>query len=317
MHVNNATASNQRHSPEPIRFIDRCTGKLQIEKVYGGGALKLMYGNGISAKVAGKTLRSFLCRTALASRVVGWYQNLPLTRSMVPKFVAQYGIDTSEFLEATDAYRSFNDFFIRKLKPSARPIALGEKTAIIPADGRYLFYEDIAAADGFWVKGQKFTLEKLFNGHADVAKYAHGSLVIARLCPTDYHRFHFPTECTPSESALINGWLHSVNPLALKQNIHIFSENKRSICTLQTENFGEVLFIEVGATCVGSIHQTYQPGIRQAKGAEKGYFSFGGSSLLLLFAPGAIRFDRDLLDASRQRIEIRCLMGQSMGTAGA
>ena len=138
-------------------------------------------------------------------------------------------------------------------------------------------------------------------------------MVIARLCPIDYHRFHFPFSCTPSKSTLLNGALFSVNPLALKKNIRIFSENKRSLTSLKTDKFGDVLFIEVGATCVGGIFQTYTPNQAVVKGQEKGYFSFGGSSLILLFEPGRIHFDADLIEASKKKIEIRGLLGQSMG----
>src|SRR5262249_52241525 len=109
------------------------------------------------------------------------------------------------------------------------------------------------------------------------------------------------------------GNLYSVNPAAIKKNIDIFAENKRTLCILDSPDFGKVLFMEVGATCVGTIHETYTPGKWTPKGSEKGYFSFGGSSLILFFQPGKIQFDADLLAASAKHIEIKCLMGQSMG----
>ena len=93
---------------------------------------------------------------------------------------------------------------------------------------------------------------------------------------------------------MINGWLYSVNPVAVKKNIQIFTQNKRALCELQTPAFGRVLYMEVGATTVGSIQETYQPGQWQCKGAEKGYFEFGGSALILLFAKNTIQFDEDL-----------------------
>ena len=111
----------------------------------------------------------------------------------------------------------------------------------------------------------------------------------------------------------INGWLYSVNPAAIKKNVKIFAENKRTVCVLDTAAFGKVLFMEIGATCVGAIHETYAAGKVCKKGDEKGYFSFGGSSLILLFEPGTIQFDQDLVDASQKKIEIRGLLGQSMG----
>jgi phosphatidylserine decarboxylase len=101
--------------------------------------------------------------------------------------------------------------------------------------------------------------------------------------------------------------------MALRRNGAILTKNKRSICRLQTEAFGQILYIEVGATNVGSIHQTYTPFVHQEKGAEKGYFSFGASTVLLLFRKQSIQFDSDLLEASQQNLEIKCLMGQRMG----
>ena len=302
---------------EPIRYINRVTGQEEIEKVYGGGALKLMYGNSCASKLIGNPLARLISRTAIVSKVVGWYQELSLTKKSILPFIESYGIDASEFKDPIGSFSCFNDFFIRKLKLSARPVIQDEKSAAIPADARYLFYENISKSCGFLVKGEKFDLAKLLDGKADASRYANGSMAIARLCPTDYHRFHFPIDCVPETAELINGFLYSVNPIALRKNIHIFSENKRNVCRLQSDLFGEVLFLEIGATNVGSIHQTYQPGIFQKKGAEKGYFSFGGSSLILLFEPGKIQFDKDLLEATKQRIEIRCLMGQSMGKATA
>jgi phosphatidylserine decarboxylase len=187
----------------------------------------------------------------------------------------------------------------------------------LPADARYLVFPDIEKADGFWVKGKKFSLIELLQDKSLAERYKNGSMVISRLCPVDYHRFHFPCDCTPKESQLINGPLFSVNPIALKRNIEILSENKRVLTELNTTNFGNVLYIEVGATYVGSIVQTYIPGQSYAKGDEKGYFSFGGSCLILLFEPGKIVFDQDLINASLEKVEVRGLLGQSLGQAGS
>ena len=137
-------------------------------------------------------------------------------------------------------------------------------------------------------------------------------MVMGRLCPSDYHRFHFPCDCTPGPARLINGWLFSVNPWAVRRNVHIFTQNKRAVTELDSKPFGKVLMVEIGATSVGSIQQTYTPGIPQLKGAEKGYFEFGASSLILLFPPGSLTLAPDLLSIS-PHLEIRCLMGQELG----
>lgn len=298
---------------EPIYYFDRTTGKKCEESVYGAKGLRLLYGTGLATTLFGSPLAHILSRIPFFSALYGKLQSHPSSKKKVIPFIKEFGVDTTEFATEVDSYASFNDFFIRRLKPSARPIAADPDVAIIPADGRYLFYQHIDKADGFVVKGEKFDLENLLQDKELAAEYSQGAMVIARLCPTDYHRYHFPFDCIPEETRYINGWLYSVNPIAIKKDIQIFAQNKRTICPLKSPLFGNVLFMEIGATFVGAIHQTYTPFQPYPKGAEKGYFSFGASSLILLFPPNSIRFDQDLLKASAEHVEVRCLMGQPMG----
>ncbi|HRD55118.1 MAG TPA: phosphatidylserine decarboxylase [Parachlamydiaceae bacterium] len=297
-----------------ITYIDRTLKKKCVEKVYGGSALKLLYGDDFISKILGAPLLHALVKYPIFSKIYGWFQKTSSSQKKIKSFIQNFEVDSSEFLLDVDDFQSFNDFFIRKLKLAARPITAGENVAIIPADGRYLFYQNIRETDGFIVKGEKFNLDTLLDDPALASQYDGGSMVIARLCPTDYHRYHFPVDCTPSKAKIINGWLYSVNPIAIKKNIHIFTQNKRALTELKTEKFGTLLFLEIGATSVGTITDTYIPDQFYPKGAEKGYFSFGASSLILLFEPGKITFDEDLLLATKEGFEIRCLMGQKMGT---
>lgn len=298
---------------DAIKYIDRKTGKDEYEQVYGASFLRLLYGNSFFSRLLGSPLSCLIARLPWFSSLYGKLQQCPSSKRKVLPFIKKFNVDITEFATPPDTFESFNDFFIRHLKREARPIAQGNTTAIIPADGRYLFYENISQADGFIVKGKKFSLAKLLQNEKLAQEYAEGSMAIARLCPTDYHRFHFPIDCIPGKSELLNGYLYSVNPAATKRNVEIFTENKRTLCILNTPLFGKVLFLEVGATCVGAIHETYTPGTPYLKGDEKGYFSFGGSSLIIIFPPNTIRFDRDLLAASANHTEILCLMGQHMG----
>ena len=298
-----------------IVFLDRSTKKTLREKVYGEGFLKASYGEYFCSRLLQWLFLPYFAKHPFSSKFYGFLQKTSLSKCKIQPFIEEFEVDSSEFLDSVSSFRSFNDFFIRKLTPEARPIVSGKDVAILPADGRYLVYPNIEKSDGFLVKGKKFSLETFLQSKELADRYAKGSMVIARLCPSDYHRFHFPFNCMPSSSTLINGYLYSVNPIALKKNIDIFSENKREVTSLRTNQFGEVLFIEVGATNVGAIHQTFTPFEPYAKGDEKGYFSFGGSSLVLLFEPGTIQFDQDLIDASSDRIEVRGLMGQSLGRA--
>jgi phosphatidylserine decarboxylase len=140
-------------------------------------------------------------------------------------------------------------------------------------------------------------------------------MLISRLCPVDYHRFHFPVSGLPGSSRGIPGWLYSVNPIALRKNIRYLVVNKRQITVIQSEPFGVVAMIEVGATNVGSIQQSFVPGIPVAKGDEKGFFSFGGSCVITLFQKGRIAFDRDIAEQSAQQIETFAKMGDRLGSA--
>jgi phosphatidylserine decarboxylase len=300
---------------EPIVYFDRASKEKKIEKVYKGGALELLYGTSLLSKLIGAPCVHALARIPFFSAFYGYLQDRPSSAKKVKTFIEEFGLDVSEFAQHPDSFTSFNDFFTRKLTSAARPLASGNQVAIIPADGRYWFYPHFDQADGIIVKGETFDLATLI-GDAELAKrYQQGAMVIARLCPTDYHRYHFPVDCVPGETQLINGWLYSVNPIAIKKNLQIFTQNKRTLCKLQTKEFGTVLFMEIGATCVGAMHQTYTADQTHLKGDEKGYFSFGASSLIVLFEPNTIQFDQDLIEATAQGIEIRCLMGQSMGLA--
>lgn len=289
---------------KPLLYIDRRTGETKQEGIYGESALRFLYGS-----TFGRFVAKIISSTPLFSRAYGWWQTLPLTKRKIPSFVKKYGIDSSEFEKPLDSYPSFNAFFTRKLKPHARPLGNG---IVLPADGRYLFYQNIEKCDGFVVKGKKFDLAQLLRNRETAENYREGSMIIARLCPTDYHRFHFPCDCLPGEARLINGPLYSVNPISVKQRIELFAENKRMVTSLRSEHYGEILFIEIGATAVGTIHQTYIPGKPYSKGDEKGYFSFGGSSIILLFQAGKIQIDPYLLNNSSQNIETFCLFGQSL-----
>jgi phosphatidylserine decarboxylase len=298
-----------------ITFIDRKTKREEQEKVYGEFFIKLFYGSGAMRRFFSFLLLPFFARIHFVSKLYGYFQKSAMSRFKIKPFIQTYEIDASEFLDPVDSFPSFNDFFIRKLKPECRPIAGGPDVAVLPADARYLVFQNIDEADGFWVKGKKFSLGQLLGDESLAKSYEKGAMVIARLCPVDYHRFHFPCECVPGKPRLINGPLFSVNPLALKRSIEILCENKRVITALKTENFGEVQYIEVGATHVGSIVQTHVPEKSYAKAEEKGYFSFGGSCLILLFEHSRIIFDQDLIAASAKKLEVRGLLGQSLGRA--
>lgn len=293
-----------------IVYFDRYRNETCVEKVYGDQALKWTYGT-----LAGKASLHALVKRAIFSHWYGWRMDAAKTKQKVAPFIETYELDASEFADDVADFSTFNEFFYRKLKPESRPIHSDPSTVVFPADGRHLCVPDLSKAGGLFVKGEMFDIHSLLDDRELSQKYANGSLLMSRLCPVDYHRFHFPAAGTAGATRLINGPLYSVNPIALRQNIHIMTTNKRCVTELQTEQFGTVLVMEIGATCVGGICQTYTEGEAVSKGAEKGYFKFGGSSTIVVFEPGRIQFDADLVENSANQVELYAKMGDRMAEA--
>ncbi len=293
---------------DPITYYNRHTQRLETEQVYGEGFLQWTYGNPLGALA----LHGFVKRPFFSA----WYgSRMSTTQSAarVEPFIAKYGLDRSEFLDATNSYLSFNEFFYRRLKPDARPIDPDPSSVVFPADGRHLGFAKASAIDGVFVKGQRFDLGQLLGDDSLASRYADGTLVLSRLCPVDYHRFHFPAAGTPGKTRLINGPLFSVSPIALRRQLSYLWQNKRTITRLQSDTLGTVLCLEIGATCVGSIQQTFKENHPVAKGDEKGYFAFGGSSTITIFEPGSVTLEDDLLDHSSRQTELYARIGSRMG----
>lgn len=296
-----------------IVYFDRLSKQLEKELVYGEFFLHALYAQTGWKQALAKLALFFVARLSLWSRFYGWLQARKGSRSKILPFIKKFQVNAAEFLDPISSFSSFNDFFIRKLQPSCRPIDEREAVCVLPADARYLVFPNIDEMTRFFVKGQSLSLEELLQDHSLAARYKKGSLVMARLCPVDYHRFHFPCDGIASRPSLIPGPLFSVNPIALSRNLGILSENKRMLTSIDTTHFGTLLYMEVGATSVGSIQQTYVSNTVCKKGQEKGFFSFGGSCILLLFEENTIRFAEDLLFYSQEGIEVRALMGQLLG----
>lgn len=297
-------------SAAPIRFYHRYRKAVEAEQVYGERWMRFAYENPV-----GRFFVWLLVRRAAFSTWYGYKMKKPESSLRVLPFISKYEIDVDEFAKSPFDYKTFNEFFYRALKPEARPIAPGDRVAVFPADGRHLAFPDVDAAAGFYVKGMKFALRDLLADDALAARFAGGAMLISRLCPVDYHRFHFPVNGVPEESKLINGFLYSVSPVALRRRLRYLVENKRVVTVVESPEFGRVAIIEVGATNVGSIQQSFVPGRAVKKGDEKGLFAFGGSCVITLFERGRIRFDADVVGQSEQQMETYARMGDRLGEA--
>ena len=296
---------------EAIEFYNRYTGRVEQEQVYGAAWLRWTYVNPF-----GRLALELVAKRAFFSRWYGWRMDRPASREKVRPFIEQFHVDESEFAVPSNSYATFNEFFYRKLKPSARPVDEGSDSAVFPADGRHLGFQDVSKAAGIFVKGQRFDILGFLGDETLARRYSDGTLILSRLCPVDYHRYHFPIGGTPTAARLIEGPLYSVNPIALRRKVAYLWENRRMITEVESERFGKVLCVEIGATNVGSMVQTYSPGMPVSKGAEKGYFKFGGSSTITLFERGRIRLCDDLVEHTEQCRELYARVGDRMGLAG-
>lgn len=289
-----------------INYIDRKTGKIQTETPPGEGFLKFLYQNPLG-KLA---LKAFVKKKFLSS-YYGRLMSKPSSTKKIHSFVTQLNIDMSESVKPISKFTSFNDFFYRKLKPEARPINNG---LVSPGDGKLLAFKAVAEVNTFFIKGQEFTLKSFFQNEKLAIKYRNFSLVILRLAPNDYHRFHFPYSGKTTKSTQIKGDYFSVSPYALAKNFtRVFCENKREHTTLITEDKGDILLSPIGATMVGSIINTYSPNSKINKGDEMGYFAFGGSTILMLVDNTQFKIDDDLLQNTKNGMETFVKMGETIG----
>jgi len=290
----------------PIQYYDRESGLLKTEKVAAEKYLVWLYNNPL-----GEATLWALAKRKFVSTVYGTMMDRPSSTKKIQAFVEEFDIDMRSVQK--QEFTSFNDFFTRKLKSDARPLDTNATVAVSPADGKLLAYADISSSD-FIIKGTRFDVLSFLN-NADLAQnYLDGTLVVVRLAPPDYHRFHFPLGGSVSPITSIDGDYYSVNPLALREMAEIFCLNKREYTIVANPLFGNVVMAEVGATMVGSIVQTYT-GNSVNKGEEKGYFKFGGSTVVLLFEKNKIRIDDDLLINTLKGFETAIKQGEGIGVS--
>ena len=233
-----------------ITYFNRHKKLLEEERVYGDAAVKWLYQNPVGRNLAPLLVKKFF------SYAYGLYQSSFLSRKKITPFTKKFGIEMDDFLPAEgrnehSPYHSFNEFFIRRFKPGKRPFV---EKGLLPAfgEGRYL-----TTLTEIPVKGVRFDAPSLLNNSKWSPHFAEGPILIARLCPVDYHRFHFPDDGKLLDAYRVPGILHSVNPKALQQKPDIFLLNERQVSILESKSFGKLAMVEVGAICVGKIVQSF------------------------------------------------------------
>ncbi|MGC6768133.1 phosphatidylserine decarboxylase [Enterococcus sp. LJL51] len=287
---------------DKIQIYDRQHKQLREERQYQAGLLKFLYGT-----LSGRILLKLFISTPLFSRFYAFSVKSRRSKKKILPFIERYQIDMSEFQE--EDYPNFDAFFTRRIKPEARGFSPQPAELCAPADARLMAYpitDDLT----FTVKNSQYSVQSLLKNDQLAEKYRKGCCLVFRLTVTDYHRYCYIDEGRTKESQKVKGRLHTVSPISLAAH-EVYAENSRVWTVLATENFGEVVQVEVGALLVGRITNHSKKNF--SRGEEKGYFSYGGSTIILLFKEGQITVDSELWQWTQRGVECTVKLGEKIG----
>lgn len=279
------------------KIYNRKTNKLEDEGQYGGKYLNFLYNNAF-----GRILLKLII-SPIFSKINGVYNKSFMSKRKVNKFIEQYKIDITQFEK--ENYKSFNEFFTRKKK---NVVFNKEKNIFIsPAESKLLVYK-ISDDLKIKIKQSVYTINELLNKEFDAEKYKNGNCLVFRLSMDNYHRYCYIDNGKIEQIDEIKGKLHTVS--SISNNHKIYSQNSRICNYIKTENFGDLIYIEIGALLVGKINnyeiETFK------KGEEKGYFELGGSTIVIL-TQNNLKIDEDILEYSKKDIETKVEYGERIG----
>ncbi len=239
------------------------------------------------------------------SKIAGFVLNTRLSSLAIKKFVKNNNIDMSEYEEKS--YRSYNEFFIRKIKEGKRPVDRNESHFMSPCDSKLSVYQ-IHKDGRFYIKDTAYTFYELTRSKELEREFLGGYLLVFRLSVEDYHRYSYVDDGIKTDNIVINGFYHTVNPIA-NDNLPIYKENQREYSILRSKHFDNILMMEVGAMMVGKIVNYHQEALVK-RGEEKGRFEFGGSTVILAVKKNIISIDQDILYNSGKGIETKVRLGE-------
>ena len=278
--------------------------KLVEEKVEGRLCLEFLY-----TAMWGRVLR-FLFTRRIVSKLYAFYQNSKWSKRRIVPFIKKHDIEMSECQQKADEFKSFNDFFCRKLKDGARPIDPDVNAIVSPADSKLFVIPNISNYVSFFVKNETFNLAKFLDDTSLAGQFEGGALMIFRLAPPDYHHFHFPVDCKTFKFEPMGRLLESVNPIVYRTGVQPLTTNVRYHYVLETSKQEPVVMTAVGAMMVGSVVETFETDQKCIKGQEAGYFQFGGSTITLLFKQGFVKPLQKYIDHSAKGFESAVRLGQ-------
>ena len=245
--------------------------------------------------------------TKAVSKLVGCYMNTRLSKYKINRFIKANNIDMSDYLDTT--YKNFNEFFSRKIDPQKRPIQMDSNTLIAVADSKLLRYK-ITPKLVLNIKNANYTVEELLKDKEISKEYMGGECLVFRLCVDDYHRYIYIDDGEVLQSKKITGVLHTVSPIS-DGKYKVYSQNSREWTLIKTKNFDNIIQMEVGAMCVGKIKNFHDKEV--TRGQEKGYFEFGGSTIIVFIKKDMVKIDGDILDNSFVGIETIVKQGERIG----
>lgn len=280
---------------------------IEQERVFERSLMEFFYGTRL-----GLLLSEFVLKKKFVSKLYGCWAKSSISQKKIADFVKENEIDTSELASSLQSFKSYNDFFIRKLKPDARSVEMQSWALVSPADSRLLAYH-LEKNKVVPVKGKSYTISELLGTDKFDSLYENGTCLVFRLAPADYHRFGYIDYGEQEDIWKMGKALHSVHPLALDSGVPVFTKNYREAAVLNTKNFDQVIHVDVGAMIVGRIVQHHRSVHGFNKGEEKGYFEFGGSTIVLLFRPGTVMIDEDIYKYSSRGIETLVRYGEVIG----
>ncbi|EJL46496.1 archaetidylserine decarboxylase [Brevibacillus agri] len=234
------------------------------------------------------------------SRTMGKITASRFSRLAIQHYIRHYKIDASIIEKPVTEYRTLKEFFTRRLKPGARPIAPGNDVIVSPVDGTVSQLGDICEGTLIQAKGKEFSVTELLGGSEEEAKrYYGGKFITIYLSPRDYHRIHMPVAGELVRYSYLPGRLYPVNRLGIENVDRLFARNERLVTYIESDGLGEIALVKVGALFVGSVKVVYNTATtnikhgRQtdepiegtphyAKGDELGWFEFGSTVILLL-----------------------------------
>jgi len=300
-------------SSKKIVYFNRPAQREEIELVYGDGGIRFIYDNAVGQLLAP------LVASKLVSQLYGSYQDWPLSKRKVAPFVEKFSIDLSMYKPGSvstenkaHSYKNFNEFFIREFEDNQRSFIADSQKMPAFCEARYFGHEAINDDVKIPVKGKLLNANDLLGGSHWSPTFEGGPLLVARLCPVDYHRYHYPLDGETLDSFQIRGQYHSVNPIALQSKPDIFIANERRASILETQSFGKLAYIEVGAAMVGKIVQRYDESKPHKRGDEKGYFLFGGSTVIVLGEKGKWSPSPDICKNTKAGIETYLQLGNEV-----